>query len=469
MANILKVTTPQIGYDNTNTNVKNNPTTQKKIGIQTGENIEGLLSKENLNEILNAEEKKYFAESNFGSFLEAMKKTPKEGEIVSKLLFQDFDKMVNVGMNLGFSEEISKFLDSIKQSPESLNQFIKEQLKSTTRFQGEFFEKIRTIMNQTDSVELRATILDFMKRYVDMTCGYHLLKQMSYHLTEIQKYMFRADKERLQLLKQQLNQEAPLGDTKGNEQILKRAILPFLGAYIKKTHDFGAIREQISLLMIQVARYENGNKDELLKVFQVLKRYRGFYQVFGDLDEATLFSLLCEKEEEPLGQMQAQFFSILSEGVKGAGGMENRHIFESLMHSFLLNESVYMPLIHVMVPIEMFGRKMVSELWLAPDELGNGVQAKERQIKVLLKFSIEDLGDVHAILLYRNNSICAELLCPKQLQEEDKKIKDEVLSILERNNFSIQSFHVAYGEKEQDIIKVFQKLYERKKGIHVRV
>ena len=135
MANILKVTTPQVGYDNRNTNVKNNPTTQKKIGIQAGENIEGILSKENLNEILNAEEKKYFAESNFGSFLEAMKKTPKEGEIVSKLLFQDFDKMLNVGMNLGFSEEISKFLDSIKQSPESLNQFLKEQLKSTTRFQ----------------------------------------------------------------------------------------------------------------------------------------------------------------------------------------------------------------------------------------------------------------------------------------------------------------------------------------------
>ena len=469
MANILKVTTPQVGYDNTNTNVKNNPTTQKKSGIQTKENIEGILSKENLREILNAEEKKYFAESNFGSFLEAMKKTPKEGEIVAKLLFQDFDKMVSVGMNLGFSEEISKFLDSIKQSPESLNQFIKEQLKSTTRFQGQFFEKICTIMNQTDSVELRATILDFMKRYVDMTCGYHLLKQMSYHLTEIQKYMFRTDRERLELLKQQLNQEASLGDTKGNEQILKRAILPFLGVYIKKIHDFGAIREQISLLMIQVARYENGNKDELLKVFQTLKAYREFYQVFGDLDEDTLFSFLCEKEREPLGQMQSQFFSVLSEGIKGAGGMENRHIFESLMQSFLLNESVYMPLIHAMIPVEMFGRKMVSELWIDPDELGNGGQIRERQIKLLLKFYIEDFGDVHAILLYKNNTICAELLFPEQLKGEEKKIHDEVLAILEKNNLSIQSFHVSYGEKGQDIIKVFQKLYERNKGIHVRV
>ena len=254
MANILRVTTPQVGYDNSNAGVKNSPTTKKDLAIQHQAELESILGEQNQGEIGTKDGQGYFRESNFGNFLNMIKTSPQVTTLFSKLLFSEFDTIISSEMNLEFSEEISQFLDSIQQSPESAYQFVKEQLEGNNQFQGEFFQKIRLVLNQTDSVELRTLVLDFMKRYMDMISGEHLLKQMFYNLEQIEKYMFRADKEALEQLMTLVNMQADMGDTKENSQVLKQSILSFLGAYIKKTHDFGPIRDQIALFASNLAR-----------------------------------------------------------------------------------------------------------------------------------------------------------------------------------------------------------------------
>ena len=467
MANILRVTTPQVGYDNSNAGVKNSPTTKKDLAIQYQAELESILGEQNQGEIGTKDGQGYFRESNFGNFLNMIKTSPQVTTLFSKLLFSEFDTIISSEMNLEFSEEISQFLDSIQQSPESAYQFVKEQLEGNNQFQGEFFQKIRLVLNQTDSVELRTLVLDFMKRYVDMISGEHLLKQMFYNLDQIEKYMFRADKEALEQLMTLVNMQADMGDTKENSQVLKQSILSFLGAYIKKTHDFGPIRDQIALFASNLARYENGDAEQLLKLFQQLKGYRGFYQEFGALNEFQLMELL--KEKRTLGKTKSHFFSVLKEGLNGAGGMENRQVFEDMLHSFLLNESVYMPLFHTMIPMEMFGRRMMSEIWIDPDELSVGSQKEGRRMRIFLKLDIEQIGNIDVILLYEQSSISAQIICPERLKTQDKEIQEGIGKIMERNGISMQNLKLDYSGKEKQVSEVFKKLYEGKKGVNVRI
>lgn len=469
MANVLRVTTTQVGYDNTSSGVKTNQTPQKNLGIQNQDSLGVVGGEEAFGGIGGKTEQGYFGESNFGNFLQMIQGNPQVTNIFSKLLFTEFETIMNSEMNIQFSETIEKFLNSIKQEPDQMEQFVKEQVQDANRFQGVFFEQVRNVLNQTESVELRTVVLDFMKRYIDMLSGEHLLKQMGSQLEEIKKYMFRSDREQLEELMKQIDQQAELGDTTGNEKILKQNILPFLGNYIKKTHNFGQIRDQISLFSITIARYENGNKEQLLKLFQQLKGYRGFYEAFGRMTEEQLLQQFQMKKEQGIGEMKSQFLTVLTEGLNGAGGLENRQIFERLMNSFLMNESVYMPLLHLMLPIEMFGKRIMSEIWIDPDELHSGKEKEERRIRFLLKLNVEQVGMIDVVLLYEQGSIRANIGCPQTLEKLDPQIKEGIQKIMEKNNIKMQHLKMEYGAKEKQLLEVFPKLYERKQGVNVRI
>lgn len=470
MANVLRVTTSQVGYDNTSGGVRANQTPQNKnLGVQNQENLGTITGEGTLSSLNGKGEQSYLGESNFGSFLQMIQTNPQVTDVFSNLLFTEFETIMKSEMNPEFSEVIEEFLNSIQQEPEQMEQFMKEQIEGSNQFQGPFFNQIRKVLNETESVELRTVVLDFMKRYMDMLSGEHLLKQMNSQLEEIKKYMFRSDKEQLEQMMKFLDLQAELGDTKANEKVLKQDILSFLGNYIKKTHDFGEIRDQISLFSITIARYENGNKEQLLKIFQQLKGYRGFYEVFGRMTEEQLFHHFQKQKEKKLGKMKSQFLAVLTEGLKGAGGLENRQVFEQLMNSFLMNESVYMPLLHTMIPIEVFGKRIMSEIWVDPDELHSGRTKEERKMRFLIKLNVEQVGNIDIILLYQQGNLSAQIGCPSTLQNLDGQIKEGIQSIIEKNHIKMQHLKMEYGVKEKQLMEVFPKLYERKQGVNVRI
>ena len=45
-----------------------------------------------------------------------------------------------------------------------------------------------------------------------------------------------------------------------------------------------------------------------------------------------------------------QFLSLLRMGAEGKAGIENKEDFMTLLHGMLINESVYMPVLHVTLP-----------------------------------------------------------------------------------------------------------------------
>ena len=51
------------------------------------------------------------------------------------------------------------------------------------------------------------------------------------------------------------------GDVAENLAVLRQNIIPFLSAYISQTKDFGSVRDNISLFILNFTRYELGSKE----------------------------------------------------------------------------------------------------------------------------------------------------------------------------------------------------------------
>ena len=59
--------------------------------------------------------------------------------------------------------------------------------------------------------------------------------------------------------------------------------------------------------------------------------------------------------------------------VKGSqreAGLENIQQFYQIMNGMLLNESVYLPLLHILFPFQYQGKNVMSEIWADPDARG---------------------------------------------------------------------------------------------------
>ena len=153
---------------------------------------------------------------------------------------------------------------------------------------GSLFELLRGVMKEAGSVELKAGILDFLKKYNDMSSGKHIMTNIKGELKEIESYMFRNERAGLQRLTQQLlphSQE----NMEQNIKLLKSDIIPFLGNYISETRNLGKIRDLINLLTFNTSRYENGNLDGVVDAFKRLSDFPAFRRHFA----SRIFRVCC--------------------------------------------------------------------------------------------------------------------------------------------------------------------------------
>lgn len=472
MSNVLKVTTPATGYENT---VKNNPATGEEKQIQNpvdpgkvirpdGRTDSG--QNQNLQLLLSSQ-------SNFGSFLQRINDIPELTQLFSMLLMQGEGNLVEAGIGPGFTKELEGFMEMMQMTEKELLGFLKSQTDTSVRYKGAFFTLLKDVMGKTSSVELRTAVLDFLKRYNDMSSGSHLLSNIDNNLKEITQYMFRADRQGLQELMAHLNLEAPNGETYENVRLLKQQIIPFLSSYINKTHDLGKIRDLIGVLTFNISRYENGNTDRLMQGLQRLLTFTVFKQRFEGIDEGNLMAILQNTDFEKASKSAAwadKFVDIIKMGISGEAGLENKQVFGNLMSSILLNESVYMPILHLMLPINLNGKQMFSELWIDPDE-ENGPMGAEGgpYTKLLIKFDIRDLGFFDLIMLYGQQKVDMELYYPESLAPMEKEIQSKLTAILEQNGLTCRSLALGRAGAPKTISEVFPKIFERRNAINVTI
>lgn len=473
MPNILRVTTPPSGLENNNS-LKNNPLATNDKQIQNLVDPSKVVRPDGRGDAGDSQQTKLGlnAQSNFGNFIQQINDAPQLTQLFATLFLQGMGNMVESGIGADFAEEIAKFLEMMKMSDGELVNFLKNQANGAVRYTGTFFNMLRQVMNETQSVELKAGVLELLKQINDMSAGSHLLENIRGNLDTITQYMLRSERGTLRTLMDQLDMMALPGNTKGNAALLKNEIIPLLGEYVAKTRDFGTIRDLIGVLTFNVARYENGNLDKVIDSFAKLLNFQGFRAKFQAIQPDVLPQILRHTEYAKATRENTwadKFLKIVENGIQGGAGLENKQVFQNLMNAVLLNESVYMPVLHLMLPVELNGQMMFSELWIDPDDESGIEKGEGRKAKLLIKFDIKDVGFFDMILLYGQAKMDMYLSYPDSLAGKEGEIRSSLESIMADNGISFRSLVLEQSAQPISISQAFPKIFERKNAINVTI
>lgn len=479
MANILKVTTPTTGYDNA-ANVRANPEMQNPVHVQGPVDPNKVVRPDARSDALGQQEGEplqFKFESNFDNFIRQLQKMPSVAEELPKLLAELSSTSVQSGLKGGIAQEIAKFLGMIEAGQGNLQGLLQNQGMSAVRYTGAFFGLLRKMMNETKSVELKTNILNFLKKYTDMAESGSIMEDIQRDLKEVLQRMFpRQREEAAQMGQRLISREGASPEQQAeNLRTLKSDILPYLNEYISKTHDRGVLRDTVAHMADLMGRYENGQQQGVLQAFQKLMDYQAFQRIFGDFDLTKIFHILKNTEFEKASarnKQMDQLAQIIVKGAAGEAGTENVQAFRQLMEAMVLNESVYMPLLHLLVPASVDGTMMFSEMWVDPDAEGGQEKedgSRERMIKGLVKFDIQDLGFFDLFFLCGEEKVSVQINIPAALEKDSGKIQADIRRILEEHSLRPEEVLTGNSSASIPLTEAFTKLKERKNSINVSI
>ncbi len=476
MSNILKVTTPMTGYDNSN-NARTVPTKVVDQAVQGQINPEKVMKPDARSDAASQDANsalKFRFESNYENFLSQIRGFGPMTEEFSKLFFSRFATMAQSGLGANFAEQVAHFFDTIGMDEQDVLAFLKNQSSASIKFSGAFFTLLHSAYNQATTADIRSGILDFLRKYSDMSESSHVMKNTEILLNQIRGTLFPNARDSFDALIAQLNFGAQTSEEQmENSLVLKEKIIPFLNRYITSMHDRGDLRELTSGLATYIARLDNGMAQRVQEAFEQLMKYPIMQKVFQNLDPSLILQMLNNTEFERAKKQQKwmdSLIDIIKSGMEGNSGIENKAMLKNLMQSIVVNESVYMPVLHMMIPLQVGGKMMFGEMWIDPDSDKKGrSQGGGRAIQGLIKFDIQDLGFFDFFFIYQNETINLQLSCPEELGEFLPYIKEDVTKILSQNQIRIGEMFVESGVKSIPISEAFPKIFERKNSVNVSI
>ncbi len=477
MSNILRVTTPPGAYENPN-QLKSGQAKVPDPAIQGAVNVDKVMKPDARSDAAGQEhsvEMKFKYESNYEMFLGQMGGLTNMSDEFSKVFMERFGTLAESGLNDEFVQKIAQFFEQVSMSETEIQAFLKQQAGTSIKFNGPFFSLLRQVFEQTQSTDLKSGILDFLKKYTNYAESKHLLQSMDQLLSQISRQMFRNPAGELEQLLAKLNYN--LGEfnegMSGNLDILKNEILPFLGKYVSTMNDRGGLRDAVALLASYIARCENGTSERVIDAFHQLMNYQGMQKVFLNFDPAMLLNVLKNTDYEKCTKKQKwqdTLADLVRSGMDGDAGLENKAIFKNLMQSIVLNESVYMPVLHMMLPVHVGGKMMFAEMWIDPDASNHGRNSSdEKVVQGLVKFDIQDMGLFDLFFIYHQEKISIQLNCPKEFQGSEGEITNAISQILASNGLKADELYVGTEEVSIPISAAFPKIFERKNSVNVTI
>lgn len=478
MSNVLKVTSPLAGYENANA-VRTGPVKTPDPAIQGQVNPDKVV-KPDARSDSGAQGQdvglKFQYESNYENFVQQMRELTPVTDGMTSLLFERAATLAESGLSDGFAQQIGELFTMVDVNPQEMLAFLRNQGNSAVRFSGAFFSLLRQVMKDTGSVELKGKILDFLRRYTDMAESPHMMQSAGHLIENLKHGMFQNAREQLEELSQGLDYHAKAGSPQmqRNVDILRDQVLPFLNRYISRTHDRSGFRDLAAQLASYVARGENGSTDRIMEVFEDLMKYQGMQKYFKGFDPRILLKALENTEFEKAARQEAwttKLAEIIDAGAAGEAGSEHKAAFRNLMQAILLNESVYMPVLHMMLPMQMNGQLMFAEMWIDPDaEKENKNREREgRVVQGLVKFDIQDVGFFDLYFVYQNGSARLQINCPDTFDEKLDTVRQDIARILAENEIETEELFVESGQKSILVSEAFPKIFERKNSINVRI
>ena len=420
-------------------------------------------------------------DSNFQSFLQRV--TDSGGSVTADLLrslITGSRTEVSSGLQAGSAGELAQILDMLQMSEAEFLRFLKDQAASASRFSGPLFAALRNAYRQSDSQSLRGDILQFLKQFSDHSSTDHIQENILRSLNRIIASLPRSWGGNMVTLLGQLQASMDGGDRPGALKLLQGQILPYLSEYVSRSHDMGRVRSALSMLTLDIARYESGSQSGVLQAFRQLLNYPSLRDAMGgDLrsaSEAALLQLLNSTPYERMGKANPfadQLAAAANLALRGSAGAEAQGLFQSMVSSLLVNESVYMTVNHYILPLVWNGRMMYSEMWVDPDAERDakepyGEPEGERTLRFLLKADIQSLGLFDIVVTSRGSAVDLTVRCPDAVAPFSQTIRGALTGILAENGLDAGAVDVARMDRPLTVSEIFPKIFEGKDSVNVR-
>ncbi len=471
MIDLIKPTTPSMGQEHVGRTKPHNAGETNILNVPDPTKV----TKTNQQTVYTERQNEKFIpnfQSNFDQFLSILKNTPGLSTLYSELFFSKMGSLIQSGLSQGFTEEINQYMKLLNMTEGELLNFLKSQQSTAVKFNGPFFDMLRQVLSGPVSQDVKGAIVDFLQKYDSLSSSNHILNNIISNLNGIAGKIPGNFSSELMGLIEKLNTGNGALDSQANLAILKNEIIPFLSSYVGRTHDFGAVRDLISLVVLNLARYENGTEESFVKSFRGLM---GYSDIKGLMDGISIQDLekffLNNKPQDQNNALMDKLINIISRGLGGEAGSQSKVAFQNILSSMLINESVYMPLVHITLPADVNGQLLFSEMWIDPEAKGsNQLPNPENCFKLMIKFDIKDVGFFETVLLVQDdNKVFIELFYPEEYAHLDRAIKEGINEILTRNDFQIQSLNVGKMDRPKTLSEVFPKIYEGRNAVNVTI
>ncbi len=475
MPDLLGAANPVPGYDSStinrnipvspdNTSIQNVPDPNRVVGP------DGRTEQQDGGQLGDSGQIRY--DSNFQTFIQQLRQSQDLSQSLARLMGRDAT-VVSSGMSEGIAEEMSQAIELMKMDQTELLNFLSSQLKAGSRFGGALFALLRNAYARADSAGVRSDILQFLKSYSDYSSTEHIQGNLLRNMAGMADAMPASWADKLREIMAELENSIAAGDRRGGMEILQQKVFPFMSAYVGQTHDMGLSRALLSLLALDAARYENGSEERLAETFHQLSGYGTLKGVLGNIDSQSLLRLLEGSrfdKSSPAAQFADHLSAAAARALRGEGSAEVQQIFKQLVSAMLVNESVYMPVNHFIIPMEMDDRRLFSELWVDADaeDKKNG-RGGGKCMRFLLKMDVQSLGLFDVIITSRDREVEVAIACPEVAAPFSKDIEKSVSQIIARNELTPAGISVRKMERPVTLTEVFPKIFEGKNSVNVKV
>lgn len=469
--------------------------------------------------------------SVYGRFINQLSMAQGLPQTLKKVLFEAFSldgKTVKTGQ---LNSMLSELSEKLKLSPDQIVEALKYQSENQTKFSGGLFEIMRQMLSQNaNNKELEVLIGRFLKAYNGFFSTEDTLKAIITNLKQITNSIPKAYGSKLEALIAKLvtanpdlvneagkfiatqvnyqddieqfvasyptNNDDEFQGTKfkntattestsqqiaeklganfdKNLRILKQEVIPFLSGYVSKTNDFGKTRNTITLLINNIARLNTSSRDEVIEKFVDLIDFCKFTFDMSD-DEINkiknMFSSQLKTPPKPENELYDSIAKLLAEGSVSSERAVHKTMYRDIATSLLLDNSVFMPLTHLFLPINYNGKFMFSELWIEKDGKNKTLSTDQKPItKLLINFDIKGMGFFEAILWICEEKVDIQFNYPSSINHKKGDIKDNIHRIFRDNGMSINNLVLSVDELPKNVQVVFKNLFDSRRGVDVTI
>lgn len=418
----------------------------------------------------------YNPDSVFEKFIKSLQNSPVLAEGARKLLLNKQFINHNINSDPVLKPLFESLLKTMEMNDAEILNFLKFQQGTYTKFHGEFFNALRTLLkDNSNNKDFNAVLKNFLRSYDCFVSVEETNKSINAALKNIERTI-------PEMLKRPFNEMAEkliFDNSKGidlNLNLLKNEIIPFIGRYISKMNDFGPVRDYVSVLIHNTVRLETASKDNFSDDLESLFE---FIRYNFDVDENYMESLKMslvhtyETASNVRNDLIESFLKLLEAGSRDSESLANKGVMDDMTESLLFSRNVHIPLTHIFLPLNYNGMFMFSELWIGKEyeDIPDKKRKAEYQqsYKVFITFDIQNLGYFETTLVLKESGLALDIYVPGSLSEHIEKIKDDLSTLLSKNNLSVTNMTVQEIVRKRKFNDVFSNLTERKSGIDVTI